>query len=119
MEGPTQAGEEGGEQDVGHEGHDGDVHVRGVEVVAGGQEGVERRRVLLIVGELGFGVKSNGDEREGIVTHAGSRRGGGARLGARPGFMAPWKEDEEEFAEDVGGGNVEVVFQSWERDIAV
>lgn len=34
---------------------------------------------------------------------------GGALL-AGPGFMAPWEEDEEEFAEDVGGGDVEVVF---------
>lgn len=46
VEGPAQAGEEGGEQDVGHEGHDGDVHVGGVEVVARGQEGV--KRVLLV-----------------------------------------------------------------------
>ena len=33
--------------------------------------------------------------------------------------MAPGEEDEEEFAEDVGGGNVEVVFQGWDGDVAV
>ena len=46
MESAAQPREEGAEQDVGHEGHDGDVHVGGVEVVARGQEGVER--VLLV-----------------------------------------------------------------------
>ncbi len=34
---------------------------------------------------------------------------GGALL-AGPGFMPPGEEDEEEFAEDIGGGDVEVVF---------
>lgn len=29
---------------------------------------------------------------------------------ARPGLVAPGEEDEGEFAEDVGGGDVEVVF---------
>ena len=83
MESAAQPREEGAEQDVGHEGHDGDVHVRGVEVVAGGREDV-------LVGGWGGG--------------------GGRALRARPGFVAPGEEDEEEFAEDVGGGDVEVVF---------
>ncbi len=33
--------------------------------------------------------------------------------------MPPGKEDKEEFAQDVGGGDVEIVFQSWEGDVAV
>ncbi len=38
VEGAVEAGEEGGEEDVGYHGHDGDVHVWGVEVGAGGEE---------------------------------------------------------------------------------
>ena len=33
--------------------------------------------------------------------------------------MAPGEEDEEEFAEDVGCADVEVVFQGWDGDVAV
>lgn len=47
------------------------------------------------------------------------RGGGGGPLGAGPGFVAPGEEDEEEFAEDVGGGHVEVVFQGGDGDVAV
>lgn len=41
VEAPPQAGEQRREQDVRHECHDGDVHVRGVEVVA-------RRQVVVV-----------------------------------------------------------------------
>lgn len=44
----------------------------------------------------------------GVVGVCGG--GGGGALFAGPGFMAPGKENEEEFTEDVGGGDVEVVF---------
>lgn len=37
MEGSAHAGEDGGEEDVGDEGHDGYVHIGGVDVVARGQ----------------------------------------------------------------------------------
>ena len=47
--------------------------------------------------------------RGGRVIGVGGGGGGGA-LFAGPGFVAPGEEDEEEFAEDVGGGDVEVVF---------
>ena len=47
--------------------------------------------------------------RGGRVVRVGGGGGGGA-LFAGPGFVAPGEEDEEEFAEDVGGGDVEVVF---------
>ena len=51
---------------------------------------------------------------------AGDGGGGlGGPLGAGPGFVAPGKEDEEEFAEDVRGGDVEVVFQGGDGDVAV
>jgi len=33
--------------------------------------------------------------------------------------MPPWEEDEEEFAQDVGGGDIKIVLQSWEGDVAV
>lgn len=33
--------------------------------------------------------------------------------------MAPGEEDEEELAEDVGGGDVEVMFQGGDGDVAV
>ena len=38
MEGAAETGEKGGEEYVGYEGHDGDVHVWGVEVVSGREE---------------------------------------------------------------------------------
>lgn len=33
--------------------------------------------------------------------------------------MPPWKENEKKFAENVRRRDVEVVFQRWERDVAV
>ncbi len=33
--------------------------------------------------------------------------------------MPPREEDQENLAQDVGGGDVEVVFQSWNGDVAV
>ena len=44
----------------------------------------------------------------GVVWVCGG--GGGGALFAGPGFVAPGEEDEEDFAEDVGSGDVEVVF---------
>lgn len=38
---------------------------------------------------------------------------------ARPGLMSPGEEHEGEFGEDVGVGDVEVVFQGWDGDVAV
>lgn len=33
--------------------------------------------------------------------------------------MPPWEKDESEFIQDVGVGNIEVVFESWYGDIAI
>ena len=33
--------------------------------------------------------------------------------------MPPWKENEKKFAKNVGRRDVEVVFQRWQRDVAV
>lgn len=87
MELSPKSGEEGGEEDVGDESHDGDVHVRGIEVFAGWQEVVG-----CVCGRVGGG---------GLVRGA---------LFAGPGSVTPGEEDEKEFAEDVGGCDVEVVF---------
>lgn len=86
MKCPSEPSEEGGEQNVCDECHDGDVHIGGIDVIPWREE---------VVGVVGIGV--------------GGGRGGRA-LFARPGFVTPGEEDEEEFAENVGGGDVEVVF---------
>ena len=86
MEGTAETGEERGEEDVGDECHDGDIHVRRIEIVAWGEEVVT----------IGGGV-------------LGAGSGGGALL-AGPGFMAPGEKDEEKLTEDVGGCDVEIVF---------
>ena len=95
MKSTAEAGEERGEEDVGDECHDWDIHVWGIKIVAGREEVIA----------VGSGV-------------LGARSGGGALL-AGPGFMAPGEKDEEKLAEDVGGCNVEVVFQSADGDVAV
>ena len=95
LEAPVQAGEEGGQEDVGREGHEGDVHVGGVEVLARGQE----------VGRgAGAGVRARGVE---------------AGLLPGPRAVPPGEEDDEEFGEDVGVGDVEVVLQLGDVDVAV
>lgn len=43
----------------------------------------------------------------------------GADVLARPGTMAPWKEDDEELGEDIAVRDIEVVFQGGDIDIAV
>lgn len=86
MKSAPQARQKGGEEDVCDERHDGDVHIRGVEVVAG------RKKVVAV----GIVVRVLGDARGPLFTG--------------PGLVAPGKEDEENFTEDVRGGDVEVVF---------
>jgi hypothetical protein len=91
MERPTESGEEGGEKYICYDCHGGDVEIGGIDVLdRGGEEG----------GVLGLGY---------LAAWRGDG-GHGALLLAGPGFVAPGEEDEKEFFEDVGVGNVEVVF---------
>lgn len=76
VEGPAQTGKECGEQDVGHEGHDGDVHIGRVEVITGGQEGVER--VLLVgvqSGSEGTSVRDARGRKGSLTPGAGEEEG--------------------------------------------
>lgn len=71
------------EEDVGDKGHDGNIHVGGVEVIARREE---HGRILLL-GDLAIGA------------------GGGSRetsLLARPRLMSPGEHDEDEFIQDIG-----------------
>lgn len=89
VEGAAETGEQGGEQDVGDEGHGGDVHVGRVWVFA-------RRQVEGCAG--GGGV--------GRVT-----------LLARPWLVPPGEEDDAQFGEDVRVGDVEVVLEGADGDV--
>ena len=84
MEGPPKTRKKRREKDVCDECHDRDIHIRGIEIVAWREE-------VVAVGCLVLST------------------GGGWALLARPWFVTPGEEDEEEFAEDVRGCNVEVV----------
>lgn len=46
-------------------------------------------------------------------------RCGRRALFPRPRLMPPREEDEEEFTEDVGGRNIEVVFQRGDGNVAI
>lgn len=79
------------EEDVGHEGHEGDVEVGRVDVVARREEGI----------------------LEGTVRGGGGAGGGGTE----PGLVREGEEEDAEFCEDVGVGYEEVRFES--GDVAV
>ena len=99
MEISTEARQHRREKDIRDQRHDRDVHVRRVEVIT--RRG-EHGRVLLL-GDLAVGP---GGCRE-------------ARLLARPRLMSPWEKHEDEFVQDVGVGDVEVVFERGDRDVAI
>lgn len=86
-------------KDIRDQRHDRDVHVRRVEVIP--RRG-EHGRVLLL-GDLAVGP---GGCRE-------------TRLLARPRLVSPWEKHEDDFVQDVGVGDVEVVFKRGDRDVAI
>ena len=99
MEIPAEARQHRREEDIRDQRHNRDVHVRRVQVIS--RRG-EHGRVLLL-GDLPVGP---GGCRE-------------ARLLARPRLMSPWEKHEDEFVQDVGVGDVKVVFKRGDRDVAV
>lgn len=89
-EGALQTSEQGGQQDIGDKGHDWDVHVGAVDVLARRQEHGAR------LGAVGHGL-----------------------LLARPGTMAPGEENYKELVDDIFVRDIEVVLHGRDIDIAV
>lgn len=87
-------------QNVCDECHDGDVHVRRIEIVSRGQE---HGRILLLDNLTVWSRR--------VASHSS--------LLAGPGLVSPWEEDESEFPQDIGVGDVEVVLQCGNGDVAV
>lgn len=100
MEVPAEARQHRRKEDVGDKGHDGNIHVGRVEIIARREE---HGRILLL-GDLAVGAWCCCCE---------------ACLLARPWLMSPWEKDEKEFIQDVGVGDVEVVFERGDRDVAI
>ena len=91
MEGAPQTGQERRQKDIGDKGHDRYVHVWAVDVVPRWKE--IGRRVLDTIGA--------------------------ESLFARPWPVPPGKEDKEEFMDNVGVGDVEVVFEFRDIDVSI
>lgn len=88
MECSSKTCQQRGEKYVCHERHDRDVHVWRVQIVSRGKEVVRVRCV----------------RRAGVLNCRGGSLFSGPRL------MPPREEDKEDLSQDVGGGDVEVVF---------
>ena len=100
MEVPTEPSQHRGQEDIRDQCHDGNVHVRRVQVIPGRQK---HGRVLLL-GDLAVRAR---------------RRSRDSGLLSRPWLVSPREEDENQLIEDVGIGNVKVVFQRGDRDVAI
>lgn len=91
VEGAPQSSQQRREEDVGDEGHYGNVHVRRVDIFA--------RRLIEQSGRGGSGIR-------------------GMALLAGPGAMPPWEEDDAQFGEDVRVCDIEVVPEGGDRNEA-